>query len=99
MITISGKQNDNEVETSIVHLMQIYTFHIEVLQNSKYFYPAGQPSLTHPGAAPGICNFFFFRCTTALWSGKENGPVSGNAGKSNTDSHYDSQIDPFHAYW
>ena len=41
MITISGKQNDNEVETSIVHLMQVYTFHIEVLQKSKYFYPAG----------------------------------------------------------
>ena len=58
MITISGKQNDNEVETSIVHLMQMYTFHIEVLQKSKYFYLAGQPSLTHPGAAPGICNFF-----------------------------------------
>ena len=32
MITISEKQNDNEVETSIVHLMQMYTFNIEVLQ-------------------------------------------------------------------
>ena len=95
MITISGKQNDNEVETSIVHLMQTYMFHMEVLQKSKYFYPAGQPSLTHPWAAPGICNFFFFKCTTALWLGKENGPVSGNAGQSNTDSHYDSQIDPY----
>ena len=59
MITISGKQNDNEVETSIVHLMQVYMFHIiEVLQKSKYFYPAGQPSLTHLWAAPGICIFF-----------------------------------------
>ena len=64
MITISGKQNDNEVETSTVHLMQMYMFHIEVLQKSKYFYPAGQPSLTHPWAAPG-------KCTTALWSGKQ----------------------------
>ena len=54
MITISGKQNDNEVETSIVHLMQMYTFNIEVLQKSKYFYPAGQPSLTHRWAAPVI---------------------------------------------
>ena len=35
MITISGKQNDNEVESSIVHLMQMYTFNIEVLQKSK----------------------------------------------------------------
>ena len=52
MITISGKQNDNEVETSIVHLMQMYTFNIEVLQKSKYFYPAGQPSLTHRWVAP-----------------------------------------------
>ena len=32
--------------------------------------------------------------TTALWSGQENGPVSGNAGQSNTDSH-DSQFDPY----
>ena len=40
MITIIGKQNDNEVETSIVHLTQMYTFNIEVLQKSKYFYPA-----------------------------------------------------------
>ena len=97
MITISGKQNDNEVETSIVHLMQMYTFNIEVLQKSKYFYPAGQPSLTHTAGRPpsGICNFLFFKCTTALWSGQENGPVSGNAGQSNTDSHYDSQIDPY----
>ena len=96
MITISGKQNDDEVETSIVHLMQMYTFNIEVLQKSKYFYPAGQPSLTQRWAAPsGICNFLFFKCTTALWSGQENGPVIGNAGQSNTDSHYDSQIDPY----
>ena len=92
MITISGKQNDNEVETSIVHLMQMYTFNIEVLQKSKYFYLAGQPSRTRPGAAPGIYNSFFFKYTTALWSGKENSPVSGNAGQSNTDSHYDSQM-------
>ena len=58
MITISGKQNDNEVETSIVHLMQMYMFHIEVLLKSKYFYPGGQPSLTHPWAAPDIAIFF-----------------------------------------
>ena len=58
MITIGGKQNDDEVETSIVHLMEMNTFHIEVLHKSKYFYPAGQPSLTQPWAAPGICNFF-----------------------------------------
>ena len=82
MVTISGKQNDNEVETSIVHPMQMYMFHIEVLQKSKYSYPAGQPSLAHRWAAPsGICNVFSFKCTTALWSGQENGPVSGNAGQ------------------
>ena len=28
MITGSGKQNDKEVETSIVHFMQMYTFDI-----------------------------------------------------------------------
>ena len=60
MITISGKQNDNEVETSIVHLMQMYMFHIEVLQKSKYFYPAGQSSLTHPWAAPPLQAFAIF---------------------------------------
>ena len=75
MITISGKQNDNEVETSTVHLMQMYMFHIEVLQKSKYFYPAGQPSLTHP-----FCNvtvligrevnidIFMFCMTNFIWN-------------------------------
>ena len=29
-ITGSGKQNDNEVETCIIHLMQMYIFVIEV---------------------------------------------------------------------
>ena len=46
MITISGKQNDNEVETSIVHLMQMYTFNMEVLQNLKIFFPSW-PALPH----------------------------------------------------
>ena len=94
MITISGKQKDNEVETSIVHLMQMYTFNIEVLQNQNIFTQLASPPSHTAGRPPsGICNFLFFKCTTALWSGQENGPVSENAGQSNTDSHYDSQID------
>ena len=47
MITSSGNQNDKVVETSIVHLMQMYMFVIEVLQKSTF------------GAALGICKFFF----------------------------------------
>ena len=47
MITSSGKQNDKEVESSIVHFMQMQMFVIEVLQKSKYHYPA------LPGTPPG----------------------------------------------
>ena len=61
MITISGKQNDNEVETSIVHLMQMYVFHIEVLQKAKYFYPVGQPSLDTPLGGSRHLQFFFLQ--------------------------------------
>ena len=63
-----------------------------------------------PETAPGICKFFFFKCTTAMWSGKENviltmrpfgqnqskiTAVSGNVDQSKPDSHFDSQIDPY----
>ena len=63
-----------------------------------------------PGTAPGICKFFFFKCTTAKWSGKENviltmrpfgqsqskiTAASGNVDQSKPDSHFDSQIDPY----
>ena len=43
MITSARKQNDKEVETSFVHLMQMYMFVIEVLQKSKYLYLPGTP--------------------------------------------------------
>ena len=95
MITSSGKQRDKEVETSFVHLMQMCMFVIEILQKSKY------PSKD--------LQVFFFKCTTALWSSKENviftrGPFgqslskitagSWNVDQSKPDSHLDSQIDP-----
>ena len=63
MITSSGKQNDKGVETSIVHLMQMYMFVIEVLQKSKYNYPAS--SWLTSGAALGICKFLFLKGKTA----------------------------------
>ena len=93
MITVSGKQNDNEVETSIVHLMQMYTYHRGIAE-VKIFLPSWPALPDTARGGPRHLQFFFFKCTTALWSGKENGPVNGNAGQSNTDSHYDSQIDP-----
>ena len=43
MITSTRKQNDKEVETSFVHLMQMYMFVIEVLQKSKYLFLPGTP--------------------------------------------------------
>ena len=70
MITSSGKQNNKEVETSIVHPMQMYMFVIEVLRNSKYHYPA--PSWHTSEAALGICKFLFLKGKTAQWSGKES---------------------------
>ena len=49
-----------------------------------------------PDTAPGICNFFFFKCTTAMWSGKKNVILTMRpfVDQSKPDSHFDSQIDP-----
>ena len=62
MIAISGKQNDDEVETSIVHLMQRYIAEV------KIFFPIW-PAL--PGTLLGgpirHLQCFFFKCTTALF--------------------------------
>ena len=103
MITSSGKQNDKEVETFFVHFMQMYMFVIEVLQKSKYHYPAPTRENTR-----AFASLFFFKCTTVLWSGKENvilrpfgqsqskvTAVSWNVDQSKPDSHFDSQIDPY----
>ena len=60
MIASSGKQ---KVETFFVRHMQVYMFVIEILQKSKYHYPA--LSLAHS-------IFFFFKCTSVLCSGKKN---------------------------
>ena len=56
IITSSGKQSDQEVETSFVHLMQMYMFDIA---EAKYHYPA--PPWHNPGGpqGPSICKFFF----------------------------------------
>ena len=63
-----------------------------------------------PDMAPSIGKFFFFKCTTAMWSGKENviltmrpfgqrqskiTAASGNVDQSKPESHFDSQIDPY----
>ena len=86
-------------------------FVIEVLQKSKYHYPA--PSWHTFGAALGICKFLFLKGTTALWSGKESvqnmtltmqpfgqslskvTAVSGNVDQSKPDVHFNSHIDPY----
>ena len=91
----------------------MYMFVTEVLaycRSQKYLYPPARLSLTHPWASPGICNFFFFKCTTALWSGKGNFiltmhpfgqsqstiiAVSGNVDQSKPDPHFNSQIDSY----
>ena len=87
----------------------IYMFVIVVLQNSKYPYPAHQPLPDTPLGGSRHLQFLFFKFTTALWSGKENvilttdnaplwpEPVKDNCivGQSKSDSHYDSQIDPY----
>ena len=65
-ITCSAKQTDNEVETCIIHLMQMYMFVIEVLQKSKYVYPSGQPFPDTPLGCLRHLPFFFYKCTTAL---------------------------------
>ena len=90
--------------------MQMYMFVIEVLQKSKYLHPPGQPFSDTPLGYPRHLQLFFFKCTTALWSGKENliltmhpfGQsqskiivVSGNVDQSKPDSHFNSQIDPY----
>ena len=90
--------------------MQMYMFVTEVLQKSKYLYPPGQPFPDTPLGCLRNLQFFFFKCTTALWSGKENFiltmhpfgqshskiiAVSGNVDQSKPDSHFNSQIDPY----
>ena len=85
-------------------------FVTEVLQKSKYLYPPGQRFPDTPLGCPRSLQFFFFKCTTALWSGKENLiltmhpfgqsqskiiAVSGNVDQSKPDSHFNSQIDPY----
>ena len=88
--------------------MQMYMFATEVLQKSKYLYPPGQP---FPDTLlPRNLQFFFFKCTTALRSGKGNLmltmhpfgqsqskiiAVSGNVDQSKPESHFNSQIDPY----
>ena len=101
MITIIGKQNDNEVETSIVHLMQMYMFNIEVLQKSKYFYPAGQPSLTHCWAVPsGICNYFSSSVQLPCGqAGKMAQLVGMQANQIQIHIIIHKLIHIFHAYW
>ena len=82
-------------------------FGIEVLQKSKYHYPA--PSWHTSGAALGICKLLFSKGKTALWLGKESiqsvtltmqpfgqtQPVSGNVDQSKLDVHFNSHIDPY----
>ena len=85
----------------------MYMFVTEVLQKSKYLYPLGQPFSDTPLGFPRHLQFFFFKCTTALWSGKENFiltmhpfgqsqskiiAVSGDVDQSKPDSHFNSQI-------
>ena len=90
--------------------MQMYMFVTEVLQKSKYLYPPGQPFTDTPLGFPRNLQFFFFKCTTALRSGKENFILtmhpfgqsqlkiiafSGNVDQSKPDSNFNSQIDPY----
>ena len=90
--------------------MQMYMFVTEVLEKSKYLYPPGQPFADAPLGFPRHLQFFFFKWTTALWSGKENFiltmhpfgqsqskiiAVSGNVDQSKPDSHFNSQIDSY----
>ena len=80
----------------------------EVQQKSKYLFPLGQPFPDTPLGCPRHLQFFFFKCATALWSGKENFiltmhplgqsqskiiAVSGNVDQSKPDSDFNSQID------
>ena len=69
MITISGKQNDNEVETSIVHLMQMYTFHIEVLQSQNIFTQLASPP-SHTAGWPHQAFAFFCSSSVQLLCGQ-----------------------------
>ena len=88
----------------------MYMFVTEVLQKSKYLYPLGQPFADTPLGFSRHLQFFFFKCTTTLWSGKKNFiltmhpfgqsqskiiAVSGNVDQSKPDSHFNSQI---HSY-
>ena len=66
----SGKQNDHEVETCIncIHLMQMYMFVDQRgIAEVKIFLPARPFPDT---GLPQAFAIFFFKCTTALWSGK-----------------------------
>ena len=71
-ITSSGKQNDNEEETCIVHLMQMYIYTCTCvsqryeLQKSKYLYPAHQPIPDTSLGGSRHLQSFFFKCRTAL---------------------------------
>ena len=88
----------------------MYMFVTEVLQKPKYLYPPGQPFSDTPLGCPRHFAIFFFKCTTAMWSGKENLiltmhpfcqsqskiiAASGNVDQSKPYSHFDSQIDPY----
>ena len=68
------------------------------------------PQTTDDSKAQAFASFLLFKCTTAMWSGKENviltrgaygqrqskiTAVSGNVDQSEPDLHFDSQI---HAY-
>ena len=68
MVSSSGKQNDKEVlETSFARLMQMYMC-ADVHRRKRYC--RSQNIITH--TFPGTPQFFPFKCTTALWSGKES---------------------------
>ena len=105
MITSSGKQSDKEVESFFVSPSHadVYVCHRGI---GEVKISLLSPSFT-PLQGPSIFKFFFFKCTTVLWSGRENviltkgqsplkiTAVSRNVDQSNLDSHFDSQIDPY----
>ena len=94
MITSSGKQNDNEVETSIVHLMQMHVSHRGIAE-VKMFLPSWPALPDTPLGGPWHLQFFFSSSVQLPCGQARKCDFSGNAGQSNTDSHYDSQIDPY----
>ena len=87
----------------IVHIDQTH-----ILLN--YLYKTHFLICNTPLDLPKHLQFFFFKCTRALWSGKENFiltmhpfgqsqskiiAVSGNVYQSKPDSHFNSQIDSY----